>query len=69
MRHAITVRLPDDLADWLAESAASSGRAQGQIIRQQLEKARSTEEKPFLRLAGRVSGAANLSQRKGFAKK
>lgn len=69
MRNTITVRLPDDLAEWLESTAASTGVSQGRIIREQLEKARTQEDKPFLRLAGRISGPAGLSLRKGFSKK
>jgi hypothetical protein len=63
------VRLPDDLADWLSETAVKAGVSQGRIIREQLEKARVAEERPFLRLAGRISGPPDLSTRKGFSKK
>lgn len=69
VRNTITVRLPDELAEWLQSTAATTGVSQGTIIREQLEKARGREDRPFLRLAGRVAGPANLSSRKGFAKK
>jgi hypothetical protein len=69
MRNTITVRLPDDLAEWLETTAVKSGVSQGKIIRDQLEKARTIEERPFLRLAGRISAPSDLSTRKGFLKK
>ncbi len=69
MRNAITVRLPEELAEWLEITAAAGGVSQGKVIRDELEKARAREERPFLRLAGKVSGSANLSTRKGFSKK
>jgi hypothetical protein len=69
MRNAITVRLPEDLAEWLETAAARSGVSQGKIIREQLEKARNSEHRRFLDLAGKVSGPPDLSVRKGFAKK
>lgn len=69
MRNTITVRLTDELAEWLENTAARSGVSQGRIIREQLEKARANEDRPFLRLAGRVMGPADLSLRKGFSKK
>jgi len=69
MRNAITVRLPEELADWLESAAASAGVSQGKVIRDQLEKARAREDRPFLRLAGKVSASATLSSRKGFSKK
>jgi len=68
MSNTITVRLPDDLADWLETTARKTGMAKGRIVRQQLEKARRAEERPFLRLAGTVTGPANLSRRKGFSR-
>ena len=69
MRNAITVRLPEDLAEWLETMAARTGVSQGRIIREQLEKARETGERPFMRLAGRVAGPSDLSSRKGFSQK
>lgn len=69
MRNTITVRLPDELAEWLESSAEKAGVSQGRIIRDQLEKARTQEERPFLRLAGRISADPDLSTRKGFSKK
>lgn len=69
MSNTITVRLPDELAEWLEATAARTGVSQGKIIREQLEKARGEEERPFLRLAGKVAGPADLSSRKGFSRK
>jgi plasmid stability protein len=69
MRNTITVRLPDELIEWLKVAAAQRGVSQGSIIRDQLEKARTVEKRPFLRLAGRVSADPGLSLRKGFSKK
>jgi predicted DNA-binding protein len=69
MSHTITIRLTKELAQWLEETAAKSGRAQGQIVREQLERAkRNAQDKPFMRLAGTVAGARDLSRRKGFSK-
>jgi predicted transcriptional regulator len=69
MRNALTVRLPEDLATWLTETARATGVSQGRIIREQLEKARSAAERPFMRLAGAVDGPPDLSTRKGFSKR
>jgi Ribbon-helix-helix protein, copG family len=68
MGHTLTIRLQEDLAEWLEDQAAKSGVSQGQIVREQLERARSASAQPFMRLAGSVKGARNLSQRKGFSK-
>jgi hypothetical protein len=62
------VRLTPELAAWLEETARKSGVAQGQIVREQLEKAKAAPgRRAFMRLAGAVSGPRNLSKRKGFS--
>ena len=68
MRNTFSVRLPEDLAEWLEKAAEKAKVSQGSIIREQLEIARASEDRPFLRLAGRISGDPNLSTRKGFSK-
>ncbi len=69
MSHTITVRMPKDLARWLEDTAATSGISQGELVRQQLRKAKASGAgRPFMRLAGTVNGVPNLSSRKGFAK-
>jgi len=68
MSHTITVRLTKGLADWLAAEAARVGVSQGRIVRDQLEKAKARAGgSSFMRLAGKVKGAKDLSQRKGFS--
>ena len=69
MSNTITVRLPGDLAEWLEQTARKTGLPRGRIIREELERARGSETRPFLRLAGRVAGPKDLSSRKGFSKK
>ena len=68
MSNTITVRLGEDLAEWLRDTARRVGVPRGRIIREQLEKARSTEERPFMRLAGAGAGPRDLSTRKGFSR-
>jgi predicted transcriptional regulator len=69
MGHTITVRLDPELARWLEETAAKTGVAQGKIVRDQLEKAKAeAKTQSFMRLAGSVKAARNLSTRKGFSK-
>ena len=69
MRHAITVRLDPDLADWLEQQAKRTGESQGKIIRDQLVRARqAAATQSFMRLAGVVSGDRKLSTCKGFAR-
>jgi hypothetical protein len=71
MSHTITVRLNKDLATWLEETAVRTGVSQGQLIRDQLERARTGDPSPaFMKLAGVVRGLPkNLSARKGFSTK
>ena len=69
MGHTISVRLSEELAAWLEETAARNGVSQGKLIRDQLEKARASgEAQGFLRLAGAVDGPEDLSRRKGFSR-
>jgi hypothetical protein len=69
MSHTITVRLTRDLATWLEEQATTTGVPQGKIVRDQLEKAKATSARQsFMRLAGTVRGAKDLSSRKGFSR-
>jgi hypothetical protein len=69
MSHTISIRLTPELAEWLETTARKTGVPQGRIVRQQLELAKSSADKPFMRLAGAVDGPRNLSRRKGFSKK
>ena len=68
MGDTITVRLPEDLAEWLRETARKTGAAKGRIVREELEKARRAEKRGFMRLAGAVAGPKDLSTRKGFSR-
>ena len=67
MGHTLTIRLTSELADWLEETSARTGLPQGQIVRQQLERAKAGGSKGFMRLAGSVKGPRDLSSRKGFS--
>jgi hypothetical protein len=69
MSHTITVRLTKDLAEWLETTAKKTGVPQGKIIRDQLERARTSKGKSFMRFAGAVDGPRDLSKRKGFSKR
>ena len=69
MSNTITVRLDKDLTIWLSETAQRTGRSQGQIVCEQLQKAKAaTPERAFMRWAGVIDGPKNLSSRKGFSK-
>ena len=69
MGNTLTVRLPEDLAEWLDSAARKAGVPRSRIIRDQLQLARKREKRPFLRLAGSVDGPRDLSSRKGFSKR
>lgn len=67
MSETITIRLGRDLAAWLAEAARRTGVPRGRLVRDQLERTRAEGvNRPFMRLAGAVSGPRDLSSRKGF---
>jgi len=71
MGHTLTIRLPKNLAAWIEDASARTGISQGELVRQQLERARSLDSssKKFMRLAGKIrSGPRDLSTRKGFSK-
>lgn len=70
MSHTLSVRIENDVAEWLAEAARKSGLSQGQIVRDQLMKARENDatRKPFMKLAGVKALEPDLSTRKGFSR-
>ncbi|HEX4136350.1 MAG TPA: ribbon-helix-helix protein, CopG family [Bryobacteraceae bacterium] len=67
MSNTITLRLPEDLAEWLDSASRRAGVPRSRIVRDQLQLARKREKRPFLRLAGSVRGPRDLSTRKGFS--
>jgi hypothetical protein len=70
MGSTLTVRIDDDLDAWIEETAAKRGISKGKLVRDQLELGRKeAHQQPFMRLAGKVSGASDLSTRKGFSKR
>ena len=69
MSNTITVRLPEELAEWLSAKARESGVPAGRIVRQQLERAKAESgSQRFLKHAGKISGPLDLSAQKGFAR-
>jgi hypothetical protein len=65
----VTIRLTKDLASWLDQASKQSGIPKGRIVREQLERARNSGKSPsYMRLAGTVRGARDLSARKGFSR-
>lgn len=54
---------------WLKQESERTGIPVGRLIRERLEHAMAEPGKQaFLRHAGKVNGAADLSQRKGFSR-
>ena len=68
MSTTLSVRLPEELARWVEHKALASGRSRGSLVKEALEVIRVKETKPFMHLAGKVSGPTDLSTRKGFSK-
>jgi hypothetical protein len=70
MGNTITVRLEPDLAAWLETTSEKSGLSQGEIVREQLRKAKESgpDAKPYMKLAGSIDGPKDLSKRKGFSR-
>jgi hypothetical protein len=70
MGKTITVRLPEELAKWLSGVARQMGVPVGRLVRDQLQRARSEQDqRPYMRLAGKIKGWRNLSTRKGFSQR
>lgn len=69
MSTTITVRLSDDLAAWLEDLARATGVSRGHIVRDLLEHARAAApaQRRYLRHAGAIKGARDLSERRGFS--
>jgi Ribbon-helix-helix domain len=69
MGHTITIRLTEALAKWLEQASKEAGVPQSRLIREQLERTMAEGVgRPYMRLAGVVDGAPDLSTRKGFGK-
>jgi len=72
MSNTITIRVPKSLASWLREKSARTGISQGEIIREQLEHVRQSDNdaRSFMRLAGIIRGGPrDVSARKGYSTK
>lgn len=68
MRQSLNIRLSKELALWLETTAAQCGVSRALLVRDQLEIARSNHgTQAFMRLAGSMRGAKDLSKRKGFS--
>jgi hypothetical protein len=70
MSHTLTIRLTDELLDWLKETSRRTGIPVGRLVREQLEAAKTKGGKQrFLRHAGVIAGGPpDVSSRKGFSR-
>jgi hypothetical protein len=70
MSSTLTIRLSAELAEWLKKTSIKRRVARGCIVREELERARKQESKPWMRLAGDIKGGPrDVSMRKGFSPK
>jgi len=69
MGHTLTIRITEELLAWLKEMSQKTGLPVGRLIRQQVESAKAKQgNQRFLRHAGKIAGAPDLSTRKGFSR-
>jgi hypothetical protein len=68
MSRTLTIRLTEEQAIWLKDTARKTGVAQGRLVRDHLDRARNAPKQSFLKLLGTVSGPRDLSSRKGFSR-
>jgi hypothetical protein len=70
MSHTLTIRLTEELLEWLRGLSRRTGVPVGRLIRQQLEQMKAADGgQKFLRHAGALTGPPDLSSRKGFSRK
>jgi predicted DNA-binding protein len=70
MGNTLTIRLTEELEQWLRETSRKTGVPVGRIVREQLEKARAhVDDQPFMKHAGSISGPSDLSSRKGLSRR
>jgi len=71
MSNTLTIRLPEEMLEWLRETSRRTGIPVGRLIREQLESAKAQGGKQrFMRHAGAIKGGPrDLSSRKGFSRK
>ncbi|HEY6339499.1 MAG TPA: ribbon-helix-helix domain-containing protein [Candidatus Sulfotelmatobacter sp.] len=69
MSHTLTIRLTEELLNWLKETSRKTGVPVGRLVREQLESAKASRGKQkFLRHVGAIKGGApDLSSRKGYS--
>ncbi len=70
MSNTLTIRLPEEMLEWLKKTSRRTGIPVGRLVRQSLETTLSKEGSgPLLEFAGLVKGGPrNVSSRKGFSR-
>lgn len=70
MSNTLTIRLSEEMIEWLKETSRATGIPVGRLIREQLESAREKQQpKRFMRHAGTITGPPDLSSRKGYSRR
>ena len=71
MSNTLTIRLSQELLDWLKETSRETGIPVGRLVRQHIESAKASRTRQrFLRHLGAISGGSrDASSRKGFSRK
>jgi len=65
----LTIRITDELRDWLEETSRRTGVPVGRLIRQRLEEERRSGKQRFMKHAGAIKGGPiDVSSRKGFSR-
>jgi hypothetical protein len=71
MSNTLTIRVPEELLEWLRQTSRVTGIPVGRLVRDKLEAAKEQSGKQkFMRYAGTITGGPpDLSSRKGFSRK
>ena len=70
MSNTLTIRLPEELLEWLRDTSERTGVPVGRLVRDQLETAKSDAgNQRFMRHAGTFTGPKDLSARKGYSRR
>ena len=70
MSNTLTIRLPEEMLEWLKETSRKTGIPVGRLVRDKLEAAKELSGKQkFMRHAGTITGPPDLSSRKGYSRK
>jgi len=69
MGRKLSLRLTEELLDWVKATSRRTGIPMARVIRERLEEVKATEgQQTFMRHVGVISGAPDLSSRKGYSR-